>query len=233
MAWRVYPQTPENIKVCKEWVKKVGTYLHLEDREPRDGQCSTDFAEYLLARPLTRIIYWWRSPSNGHRHGLSPWALAAITKHSPKLVMHRALTPGLEGLGNMFRCGVVQLPVIGLSAAARDEYIGPGRTTNILTSSYPTLQALQNIHFNRNGVFKDSLPVADRTLQRLFELFGERNWRTITVDFDPMKTGKAGLTPEQVEAAKFANTLGLPATAVSQRQPALNPNLNGFEFLRA
>jgi len=45
--------------------------------------------DILYARPLTRIAYTWKI--NHRKHGLSPFALAGISKHSPEEVLKQLL----------------------------------------------------------------------------------------------------------------------------------------------
>ncbi len=135
-----------------------------------------EMRKWFLEHPLWRVCYRW--VQRGHT-GLSPFALAHITRHKPQEILEEAVKE--SGL-TMSLCGNTQLPVIQAhTAIPTASFVGHGyildypKTVEELTSNY---------HHSLNRWIEDGFrnwagtpELKDRNIPALFERFAGEDWR--------------------------------------------------------
>jgi hypothetical protein len=147
----------------------------------RRGWFPSDFTlENLQTRPVARVLYWWKERGG---YGLSPFALAGITRHSPGEVVEQAEKEKCAGTYIDF-CPDTKLPIL---FSGDPTY----RTTRELENSYDfTLGSYEDLEQNEDDEERDYY-LGEKSWDSLMEAYGGPDYlKYCTRKFDPFEVGR-------------------------------------------
>lgn len=139
--------------------------------------------EGLGEKPVSRVAYVW--DIFGHS-GLSPFALAGITKHSPSEVLEQIKTE--QANCTLSLCNETQLPILFFFSFYKEGGTGFNDYYNEEVSDHFTEYEDNEEDYRED--YRD-FPYEERTLEALLEKYGGANYRRFcNRRFDPFKVGK-------------------------------------------